>query len=158
MGSYNKMADDVWEVPVPEGAVRFSARVTYGMKAEYEDWLEGRARKRLFELRPTLSDQEFKESMRSVQETSASCGFGWGSDSWLASINTIPGSVKMMWIMARAVKQEALNGVPLTEEKLLDWMQDPTVRANLTGCVREILSSAQTVPNFLFPPIRGASS
>ena len=150
MGDYNKL-DGIKEIPVPcevisTGVLKLG-RLTNRVKAQYEDWMEARARKRVFDLRASLDKQEFLESMQAVQEACASGSFSWGGDAWLSSLRQLPGRIKMIVLLA--------NDEKVTESAVLGLAKLPEIFSALASEVRALLESS---PNFLYPPIRGNQS
>ena len=143
MGDFNTM-NGVVEVPLPDGkSLKLARFVKNKVKAKFEDWLETRARKRVFEVKDQLTPQEFKESMRAVTEAAASGSLSWGGDAWVSSLQQMPGIVEMARLLAESagekvepsqVHEYLLQGVPIGD------------------VVREALTST---PNFLSPPVRG---
>lgn len=144
MGDFNKI-DGAKEIPIPGGVLKLG-RLTNRVKAQYEDWMEARARLRVFQLRASLDEKEFKESMQAVQEACASGAFSWGGDAWLASLKQVPGIVKLVCFLSEAAKDKA------DETKVLELMVDPQYAEGLVVAVREVLDSSS---NFLVPPVRG---
>lgn len=159
MGDYNKL-EVAMEIPTKLGAVKLG-RLTGSVKAKYENWLEGRARQRVFDLRETLGPQNYKESMKSVQEECAAGTFSWGGDAWRSSLQQLPGIVKIGCLLT----DSAQAGQGFDEEKLIEIIVDESQEAerikaagaiSVTPLTTAIMEAMSACPNFLAPPMRGA--
>lgn len=121
MGDYNKI-DGVYEVPVKGGPIYFKSRVTNRVKAAFEDWLEGQARRRVFDLRKTMSPDEFDASMSAVTTESGAGTFRWGGTAYEKAIVQLPGLVKLAALLADGVPDQKVD-----ESRLLDLMTEAEV-------------------------------
>jgi len=152
-GDYSRI-DGVYEVPIPGGSLHLVNRIANSTKAAFEDWLEGQARKRVFQIRGQLEPQEFKESMRAVAEASGAGSFSWLGDAWLAAMNQVPGVVKMVCLLANHPKAKERNGKAIDESYILALAQaDKKTLHVLSEAIKEI---GESDPNFTHPPTRGA--
>ena len=156
MGDYNKLRGCI-EVPTTNGPLYLCAQVSNDTKAKYEDWLEGRARRRPFELKQSgdIDDAEFKQSMRSVQEACAAGTFSWGGDAWMMSLGQFPGIISFASILAKDAESGAreMNGSILLPKDILErFFVDQASTECVSDAIREVTSST---PNFLAPPVRG---
>lgn len=169
MGSYNAL-DGVIEIPLPNGrAFRVSRQVTNRIKARYEDWLESRARKRVFRLRPDpksddpdlLTAEEYAESMEAAMEAATVGVFAWGGTAWLKSLNTVPGAVQLLWLLANEAdrKLPADQRLNLSPPDIVQIIEDPELRTMtpegrptsvLLTAMKEVLTAS---PNFTLPPV-----
>lgn len=140
------------EMPTPAGPVYLSASITNGVKARYEDWLEGRARRRVFELKDQMGPEEFHESMRSVTESSGAGVFSWGGAAFITSLKQMPGIVKMVVLLANTKKvRQAHPEQTITEDHVLGMMSDPAMTVVFKEAIGGVIQGS---PNFLTPPTR----
>ncbi len=108
MGDHNKL-NGVYELHLPEGKTfHLSRRITNEIKARYEDWLEGAARRRVINAFKSgeLSAEEFKLSMEATSSASAAGKFSWNGEAWQESLQQLPGMVKLFSLLAQASGKE----------------------------------------------------
>lgn len=152
-------------MPTTDGPLYLASAVTNRVKGQYEDWLEGRARRRAFDMRTQMDDKEFKETMRAVQEACAAGTFAWGGAAFESSLEQVPGIVKMVALLAndKEVKRQHPEQA-VDESRVLELIGDKSMRRAdpndaekhkhlLVSALEEIIKST---PNFLTPPNRGA--
>lgn len=146
-------------IHLPDGReVYLAGSVPQGLKVDFVDWMEARARKRIFQLRKKgeLEEDEYKESLRSVNESVAANLLGWGTDAWEASFRSMPGQIKMFALLARWAEPYP-DGRPRNdpcpdESGFLALYQDKDVAIQLGEALQRILNSS---PNFIEPPMEG---
>lgn len=158
--SMNKI-DGILEIPIsgpPEEpiCIYLSRQVTNNVKARYEDWLEGRARRRVFKFKEECNAKEYQDSMDAVARQAAAGTFEWSGDAWEVSLRQWPGIVKMIQLLSEDADQklEAANKPPqkLTEDTIYSWTSDEVTGGVLQMALKEVISAS---PNFRSPPIRG---
>lgn len=103
MGDYNRIESN-YEVPVPGGSIFLRGRLTNRVKAQFEDWLEAQARKRVFAMREHLEPEEFRESMQAVVESCASGALSWGGAACQSALKQVPGVAKLLALLANDAK------------------------------------------------------
>lgn len=163
MGDYNKI-EGIYEIPLPhledgkEQSVKLRFRVRGLVKAEFEDWLEAYARRRVFDQRDTMNVQEFRESMDAVARLCAAHTFAWNGDACTHALNQTPGMVKFFMLLMRDADR-LLERNPdyegpqkYTEADMIRLLSDPVIGVEFAQAIREIRNSD---PNFRSPPIRG---
>lgn len=149
MGDYNKISEGVVEVPTAEGPVRFSSSVKPRTKARFENWIEARARSRVFVLKDELAPDEYHASMQAVQEAVGAGTFRWGGDACQQALRQIPGITYMIVLLAAEVEQ--VNG-KIDEARILRHMSDPQVAPHMVAAFHAIVE--ESGPNFLLMPTR----
>lgn len=156
MGDYNNMGGFI-EVPLPEGEGQLflASKVKQKVKRAFENWLEGRARKRVFQLRQSeeIDEMEYKEAQKSVSECSASGVFSWGGDAMQQAIRQIPGMVEMIRLLAWSAGTKGEpnpNGEePITASRIMELFNKGV---RFGEYIQQIIDAS---PNFLHPPIPG---
>lgn len=153
MGSFNAL-DGVLELPLPDGPLHLSRQLDGYCKAEYEDWLEARARRRVFHMLKTkrINGMEFKKSMESVQTAVASGALSWGGDACNQSMENGPGLVQMAHILAKAAskKRPEYKDQNYSLERIYKIIQSGEEwQTMLAQALGEVMASS---PNFLLPP------
>lgn len=142
MSDHNDI-DGVYEVPTSSGPIKLRSIVTNRVKALYESWLAAMPRRRVFDQHKEgfLNDREFKEALQSVDASDAAGTFSWGGDAWLASLQQLPGIVKMVTLLA-----------DVDEDRVLDVVTDD---ASFVALKQAVATVVKSTPNFLSPPKRG---
>lgn len=144
--------DGVLEVPISETeTLHLSKRVANRVKCRYEDWLEGRARRRVFQLKAEMSAKEYQDSMDAVARQAAAGTFEWAGDAWETSLKQMPGIIAMIRFLADEADLHLQSPQKLNEETIFGWMANETTRDVLVGAMKEVMSAS---PNFPCPPIR----
>jgi hypothetical protein len=164
--NFNKL-DGIKELTTPSGDYYLRGNVPPRVKAEFESWMEGYARKRVFHLRPggtapedeQLQPDEYKDSLRGVTEAVGAGTFRWGGDACLQAINQIPGITRLIVLLSRSADRVMKIDQKLTEEIVLGWIDPQGEKGGATwmlvcDVVKEVLESS---PNFLAPPMTGAA-
>lgn len=132
------------------GVLKMRNRCRNKVKAQYEDWLENRARRRVFDLRTSMSQKEFAESLGAVTLCCAAGTLSWGGEAWESSLQQLPGIVKIVQLFANDLDATQVKQAEITESDILFLAHvDPPLQLNMV--VRDILHST---PNFLSPPDR----
>lgn len=134
-----------------ERSIKLRGRFRNIVKCEFEDWLEYRARRRLFDMRDQLSPSEFNESFTKLQEGIASYTFAWNGNAYAAAVGQVPGIVKLLSLLAKDA--DRLTGKPqdITESDILKAFKHEQ-GTMLVQSLRQIMSAS---PNFHSPPMRG---
>lgn len=156
-----RMEPDGKQVPV-ERSIKFRARVRNIVKAQFEDWIEYRARRRLFDMQEgenPLNPLEFKMSMQELTKSIASYTLAWNGDACNQALVQVPGMCKMYMLLMKdgdrlLEKSEgpAFRPQPYTESDILTWMNDEVIGHLLADAFGEIRKAS---PNFHQPPVRG---
>jgi hypothetical protein len=94
-----------------------------------------------------LDEAEYKASLRATTEACAAGTFAWGGDAWIASVQQIPGVVKLTCLLAESA------GHPIEEKTVIEIMADPASKAGLVAGIKEVMASC---PNFMEGPDREA--
>lgn len=120
MGEYNQIEGKL-TIPREGGRdLSFSRRVTPRIKGQYEDWLELRARRRVFKFRQELSPDEFRESNDAVARQSNN--FRWGGPVCNETLTTLPGIVKFMALLAEAAGEKVSASELMAEMTPAQWV------------------------------------
>lgn len=156
MGDFNSI-QGCMEVPMTGGILYLAAQVENLSKARYEDWMEGRVRRRSFELLQAkeIDVNMHRESQKLVRDGCASGTFSWGGMAWLDSLRQLPGIVALSSILASDPESGARekNGGIITPQAILSkYAVDAISREMLEGAISQII---EKTPNFTAPPVRG---
>lgn len=135
-----------------EKSLKLRSRVRNIVKVEYEDWLEYRLRRRVFDKRSTMDVAEFKESMDAVARQIGSYAASWGGETWDMSMKQIPGMVKFLLLLAKDADRLTNERQDVDEMTILKMLKDPKQAIVLRGAIKEITDAS---PNFLAPPVKG---
>ena len=153
MGKFNVL-DGVLELPFPDGPLFLSRQLDGYCKAEYEDWLEARARRRPIHMlsQGLLSQQEYKLSMKEVQASIDSMDLAWGGETCNKSLQQPRGLVQMLSILGkmagrRKPEYRQQNCTPARLYKLVQLA--PEWQQLLADSLAEVMRSS---PDFLLPP------
>lgn len=150
-----RVLPDGSKVPV-ERNLYLRSRVRNDVKAKYEDWLEGRARRRLFEKKGEMTVDEYKDSLRAVATGVAAGDYSWGGDAWRHSWTQLPGQVKMLHLLANdaddLLNSQGREPQRLTESAMLHHYIDKGVGPILGQFLIDVRTAD---PNFLESPVRG---
>ena len=142
----------------PKKSIKLRNRIRNKIKAEFEDWLEYHARRRVFDMRTKFTAEEFAEMIKSVTRECAAYTFAWGGEAWESSIKQLPGTVTMIKLLIddadRLTREDNVEyrGQNVTETKVMEWMNDKVVGPMLAAVFHSIMDAS---PNFLSPPVRG---
>lgn len=153
VGSFNQL-DGILELPFPDGPLYLSRQLDGYCKAEYEDWLEARARRRPFHLlkMKKISGMEFKKSMEAVQTAVASGALSWGGDACNQSMEMGPGLVMMVHILAKVAgkKRPEYKDQNCSVERIYRIVQSGEEWQTMIAlALKEVMSAS---PNFMLPP------
>jgi hypothetical protein len=152
MAEFNQL-EGILEVPIEGGSVKLHRRITYRVKAATEDWLELRARKRVFRQRKKLNPEEYRESMDAVARISA-VQTKWGGPVWQEALKTLPGIVHFLALLvgsARSVgSEEILEADQADLNQIYTAMQNKNDNAALMSAYNQIIGENKA--NFLQPP------
>lgn len=155
-GDYNSI-DSIMEVPLPDGSTLYVAgQITNWTKCRFEDWLEGQARKRPFDLRDQLTTQELKESLAAVVEASAARKLAWGGEAFRAALSDAAGVLKMLVLLTKDADRRMKKDQGMTMTKMLHLCADPAMKEVMTSVTQQVLKASQA--NFFDPPIREGES
>lgn len=149
------MLPDGSKVPV-ERSLKLRSRIRNIVKAKYEDWLEYRARRRVFDMKVNFSVDEYKDSMRAVADGVAAGDFSWGGDAWKHSFTQLPGQIKMLSLLA-ADADELLISQQQEPQRISDTDMLQHYRDEHVGVLlgQALLDIRRSDPNFLAAPVRG---
>lgn len=146
------------EVHLADGSSVFlCGSFTMGVKWDYIDWMESRARKRVFQLKKKklLDEDEYHESLRTVQECASSGTFMWGGPAWQASFNSMPGQFYAIHLLALHAARDLPSGpVPANDpvpqaSDVVDYFKDKDVSKQFVDALGRIINSD---PNFVKAP------
>ncbi len=150
---YDKLADHV-EVPLSDGTTLYlKNQLTKRVKANYQAWISGNARRDLFEASPEMTgDAELDKKqltnwneLKETHVTMAGAGkFRWASKMCIESLNELPGLIKMTQLLAEAAGKSLLD-----EKRCTALVGDPKAIRMVASSIKDIMSSQ---PNFLVPP------
>lgn len=151
---YTRLADH-YELPMVDGATLYlKNQLTPRIKADYQSWIVGNARRDVFELalREPSGDveadkrrmEDFDMAYERHQTFVASGSFNWGGKCCLSSLNQMPGLIKMVGLLAAACGK-----TPLTAERCGQLFKSLATVKLVTKAIQEIMESS---PNFLVPP------
>lgn len=165
MSEWNRL-DGILAIPHEGGELRLARQYTNAMKAEYEDWLEAQARRRIFRLRSQglLDEAEYRASLGAVISRSAAGAFAWGSgDIWAESLASAAGIAKIVSQLAAEADRRLRNDPShrqqvLTVEAACNLLTSPSLtytteggeqRNTLVDAVKEVITAT---PNFISRP------
>jgi hypothetical protein len=143
---------------VAKDALKLCGRLRWQVKADFEDWLEDTARRKVFDSysRGKLDSNELKMSLDSVNRLVSSYSFRWAGDSWRDAMAQIPGNIKMYHLLMedanRLLVEKGQAPQRWTEADFAEWLMDDCMGPMLRSAWDQIRDSS---PNFLSPPIRG---
>ena len=136
----------------PELTIKLRGRVRNIVKALFEDWLEGQARRRVFDMRQTMNPQEFRESMDAVARGVGSYTFAWGGDAWAVSLGNIRGQAKYFYLLMQDADRLTNERQTYEEPDFIRWLKSRDMAVMFADANKQIMDAT---PNFLAPPVRG---
>ena len=151
---YARLADH-YELPLSDGTVLYlKNQLTPRIKANYQTWLMGNARREVFDMAPREPSgdieidkrrmQDFDLAYARFQSAVASGTFKWGGQCCLESLNQMPGLIKMVELLAAACGK-----TQLTSDRCGQLFKSMATVKLVTSAIKDIMESS---PNFLVPP------
>ena len=155
-------------VPTTDGDIYLRSHIPPRIKAEFETWMEGYARRRVFDLRPggpappdqQMDAEEHQASLDNVTELVGAGKFRWGAKACREALGDIPGIVQMVVLLSQSADRRMNLKQGLTQEKVLNWLDMDSPNGGPTwmqvgAVIKQIIKDT---PNFMSPPTRGMTA